>query len=63
MLLKPSGQVCGDMLSIAGGPSGLWNHALYHHKADYVRLKPASAPLDLSAATLDQTKLPAVSAK
>ena len=41
----------------------MWNHALYHHKADYVRLKPPSEPLDLSPETLAQAKLPAVSVK
>ena len=62
-LLKACGQVCGAMIAKSGGPSGLWNHALYHHKADYARLKPASAPLDLSDETFAQTKLPAVSDK
>ena len=39
----------------------MWNHCLYQHKADYIRLKPASDPLDLKM--VEQTKLPAVSTK
>ena len=62
-LLKPTGEVCGECISTAGGPTGMWNHTLFHHKADYARLKPPSAPLDLSPDTLAQAKLPAVSSK
>ena len=62
-LLKPTGEVCGDCIVTTGGPTGLWNHTLFHHKADYARLKPPSEPLDLSPETLAQAKLPAVSAK
>ena len=28
-LLRPTGEVCGDCISITSGPTGLWNHALY----------------------------------
>jgi hypothetical protein len=63
ILLKPSGEICGDCISTSAGPTNLWNHALYHHKADYMRLKPASEPLDFSPETLAQVKLSAVSTK
>jgi hypothetical protein len=39
--------VCGEEISIVGGPTGLWNHLMYKHPEDYIRLKPASEPLNL----------------
>ena len=41
------------------GPNGMWNHVMYKHKSDYVRLKPATAPLELDS----QVKLAALAPK
>ena len=50
-----------ESISIKGGPSGLWNHCMYQHKADYVRIKPPTEELNL---VIDpQTKMPALGAK
>lgn len=58
-LLTATGQVCGESISVKTGPAGLWNHALYKHKSDFVRIKGAGNALNLH---LDpQTRLPAVS--
>lgn len=39
--------VCGVAISIAGGPTAMWNHVMYKHPDDYIRLKPPSEPLNL----------------
>lgn len=60
-LRKGDGELCGDKISIKTGPAGLWNHCMYIHKEDYIRLKPATEKLDL---TIDpQTKMPALASK
>jgi hypothetical protein len=51
----------GQDLDHKTGPAGLWNHCMYIHKEDYIRLKPATEKLDL---TIDpQTKMPALASK
>eukprot|EP00966_Prymnesium_polylepis_P118072 2730228-Prymnesium_polylepis.1 len=35
-LLTPLGQVCGDVIGCAHGPTPLWTHLMYKHKADYI---------------------------
>lgn len=58
-LLKATGELCGEMLSIKSGPTTLWNHAMYVHKADYMRFKGKGEPLIL---TIDpQTRMPLLS--
>ena len=32
--------VCGMSISIASGPTAMWNHVMYKHPEDYIRLKP-----------------------
>ena len=39
--------VCGMSISIASGPTAMWNHVMYKHPEDYIRLKPPSEPLNL----------------
>ena len=60
-LLLVTGEVCGKLISTKAGPAGLWNHAMYHHKPDYMRLKPPTETLDF---TVDpQAKLAALAPK
>lgn len=58
-LSKDNGENCGEVVSVKAGPSVMWNHTMYKHKADFIRLKGTGVPLELDG----QSKLPAVSAK
>ena len=33
------GDICGEIVSVKAGPTVMWNHTMYKHKADYIRLK------------------------
>ena len=60
-LLKVDGSICGEPISIRGGPSAMWSHTMFKHPNDYIRLKPPTEKLNL---TIDpQTKMNALPAK
>ena len=60
-LMKPTGEICGDLIGTSGGPSAMKSHIMYKHPDDYVKLCPPTEELNL---TVDpQTKMNALPAK
>eukprot|EP00966_Prymnesium_polylepis_P225648 5219820-Prymnesium_polylepis.1 len=58
LLKEGVGGPCAEVIVCKHGPSGTWSHLMYHHKADYIRLKPPTDELDLTLNA--QTKMSAL---
>lgn len=46
-LVLPNGKICGEFISTKGGPTGMKNHVMYVHPDEYIKLAPATEPIDM----------------